>query len=87
MDNSRSKKIKKLLFRSMHRGTKEMDIILGNFAKIHLDSFSGDDLNEFEKILDIPDDKLFSWYMKQTEIPSIINNKILKLLMNYKLKS
>ena len=87
MDNFRSKKIKKLLFRSMHRGTKEMDIILGNFAKKNLDLFSNTDLNEFEEILNIPDDTLFSWYMKKTSIPSVFNNKILKLLMNFKLKS
>ncbi len=87
MDNSKDKKIKKLLFRSMHRGTKEMDIILGNFAKKNLDSFSNADLNEFEEILNIPDDTLFSWYMKKTSIPSVFNNKILKLLMNFKLKS
>ena len=63
MDNSKDKKIKKLLFRSMHRGTKELDIILRNFAKKNLDSFSNADLNEFEEILNIPDDTLFSWYI------------------------
>ena len=87
MDKFKDKKIKKLLFRSMHRGTKEMDIILGNFAKSHIDSFSNSDLSEFEKILDIPDDTLFDWYMKKSTIPSIFDNKTLKLLMNYKLKS
>ena len=34
--------LKKLLFKASHRGTKEMDIILGNFAKKNLESMDID---------------------------------------------
>lgn len=87
MDNSKDKIVKKLLFRSMHRGTKEMDIILGNFAGKHLMNFQDKELVEFEKILEIPDDKLFNWYMGNEEIPESFKSSILNLIMNYKLHS
>ena len=87
MGNSKEKKIKKLIFRSMHRGTKEMDIILGKFANKYLHNFSDDELNEFAAILEIPDDILFNWYMKKSNIPEIYKTKILKLIMNFKVAS
>ena len=42
---------KKLLFRSTHRGTKEMDLLLGGFFKENQNSLSENELLEFEKIL------------------------------------
>ena len=30
---------KQIFYRSSHRGTKEMDLLLGTFVKKHIDSF------------------------------------------------
>ena len=54
--------LKKLLFKASHRGTKEMDIILGNFAKKHLDSMNSDNLKLFEELLEVPDPDLYKWF-------------------------
>ena len=51
--------LKKLLFKASHRGTKEMDIILGNFAKKNLDSMNTDNLKLFEELLEVPDPDLY----------------------------
>ena len=53
--------LKKLLFKASHRGTKEMDIILGNFAKKNLDSMNSDNLKLFEELLEVPDPELYKW--------------------------
>ena len=44
---------KQIIYRSTHRGSKEMDILLGNFVKKHIDKFNDEDLkdNEFEDML------------------------------------
>ena len=47
--------IKKLLFRSSHRGTKEMDIVLGGYFEKNYSNLSEVDLREFEKLLDFSD--------------------------------
>ena len=57
--------LKKLLFKASHRGTKEMDIILGNFAKKNLESMDIDNLKLFEELLEIPDPDLYKWFTSE----------------------
>ena len=40
--------LKKLLFKASHRGTKEMDIILGKFAETNLETLDSENLKKFE---------------------------------------
>ena len=46
---------KKILFRSWHRGTKEMDLILGTYADNNLSLMSNDDLMHFQNFLNLSD--------------------------------
>jgi antitoxin CptB len=57
--------LKKLFFKASHRGTKEMDIILGNFAKKNLESMDIDNLKLFEELLEIPDPDLYKWFTSE----------------------
>ena len=49
----------KLLFRSWHRGMREMDLILGRFADAEIAALTGDELDQYERLLDFPDDQFF----------------------------
>lgn len=49
-------------YRAAHRGTKEMDIILGRYAEGHLDSMSDVELGTFERFLELPDPVLTHWF-------------------------
>src|SRR6185436_18374500 len=42
-------------YRACHRGTKEMDWILGRFAQAALQGMSADGLGVFERLLALPD--------------------------------
>ena len=53
--------IKKFLYKSSHRGSKEMDLIIGNFAKKFIDLFDKNELHLFSQILDSDDDDLYQW--------------------------
>ncbi len=46
---------KKILFRSLHRGCKETDIVLGRFAESHLANLNPAELDLFEELLDEQD--------------------------------
>ncbi len=46
---------KKILFRSLHRGCKETDLLLGEFATRHLESLNATELSLFEALLDEAD--------------------------------
>ncbi|HET6320827.1 MAG TPA: succinate dehydrogenase assembly factor 2 [Hyphomicrobium sp.] len=49
-------------YRASHRGTKEMDIILGRYAEAHLPGMGADGLDLFERFLALPDPVLTLWF-------------------------
>ena len=51
---------KRLLFRNWHRGTREMDLILGRFADASIASLSDHELTEFEHLIELPDPELYA---------------------------
>lgn len=60
---------KRLIFRSGHRGTKELDILFGAFAARHLDSFSEAEIDAFETLLDLPDPDVYDWIVGAGDPP------------------
>tara|TARA_B100000686_G_scaffold307788_1_gene348276 strand:- start:107 stop:424 length:318 start_codon:yes stop_codon:yes gene_type:complete len=70
-------KRKRLLFRSKHRGTKEMDILLGEFYEENMRFLDAEELAEFEILLEIPDDDLYSWSVGRTQVPDNVSSPIL----------
>ena len=76
---------KKILYRSKYRGTKEMDLLLSNFVKKYINDFDIVELKQLDNLLNFDDDSLFKWYLsKKCEI-KIPNNKVTKLLKNFKI--
>jgi antitoxin CptB len=51
---------KRLLFRCWHRGTREMDLILGRFADAAIAGLSDDELAQFERLIEVPDPDLYA---------------------------
>ena len=76
---------KQIIYRSTHRGSKEMDILLGNFVKGHIEDFSDDDLKNLEQILFIEDEILYRWYFDKNDSDVIPNNKVSKMLKDFRL--
>ena len=76
---------KKIIYRSTHRGSKEMDILLGNFAKKYLDTFNIIELKDFEQILLMEDEILYEWYFTKKKNDQLSINKVSKLLRKFKL--
>ena len=58
---------KRLYMRSMRRGTKEMDLILKNFAKLKLHLMSEPELENFENLLFENDQDLYQWSTGQVD--------------------
>ena len=61
---------KRLIFRSEHRGTKEMDLLLGSFAKQHVPDFNEAELAEYEALLEENDPDLYNWITEQEQPPA-----------------
>jgi antitoxin CptB len=52
---------RRLLFRSWHRGTREMDLIMGRFADANIGTLSDAELDAFERLTDVPEPELYAW--------------------------
>jgi antitoxin CptB len=51
---------KRLLFRCWHRGTREMDLILGRFADAAIADLTDAELVELERLIEVPDPDLYA---------------------------
>ena len=77
---------KKILYRSKHRGTKEMDLLLSNFVKKYVNFLNEIELCELESLLNIDDEVLYKWYLSNGRTASIPENGITKKLKEFKLQ-
>ena len=76
---------KQIIYRSTHRGSKEMDLLLGNFVKKNIDFFSDSELKDLDNLVKIEDDILIRWYFKKDNKKLVPSNKIAKMLKMFKL--
>mgnify|MGYP002855188807 CR=1 FL=1 len=76
---------KQIIYRSMHRGTKEMDLLLGNFVKKYVEEFNINELKDLEKLLFIEDDIIYKWYVKKNSEKLVPKTKVSMMLKNFKL--
>lgn len=60
---------RKLKFRASHRGIKEMDLILGHYAELAVDSMEPAELAEFGALLELHDRDLMQWFTGEVETP------------------
>ncbi len=76
---------KQIIYRSTHRGSKEMDLLLGNFVKKNIDSLDIFELNTLIELMDIEDEILHKWYFHKIDDNKIPSNKISQMLKEFKI--
>jgi antitoxin CptB len=60
---------RRALFRSWHRGIREMDLVLGAFADHAIGGLTLSELEQYEALMDVPDADLLNWVTGQAQIP------------------
>ena len=76
---------KQIIYRSTHRGSKEMDLLLGNFVKKYIDSFNDEELKELNKIICLEDEVIHKWYFENRQSESMVNNRVSRYLKDFRL--
>lgn len=71
---------KRLIHRSLYTGMKETDLLLGAFARTHVRSFDGPQLESYEQLLAEPDPAIYAWAIGQEPVPSAHDNDVMGLL-------
>jgi antitoxin CptB len=66
---------RRALYRAQHRGTKEMDHMIGRFAEAKVPQLEGEELGRFERFLELPDPVLHAWCFESgaIEAPEFTN--------------
>ena len=60
---------RRILFRAWHRGTREMDLLMGQFCDSELGKLPDGDLDDLEALMEAPDRDVFSWLTGELETP------------------
>ncbi len=84
MNDSLAIRRKRLDYRSRHRGTKELDLLVGAFAEEHLAEMDAGQLDRFEALLELPEPLLYDWLLGRSEPPSEYDHDVTRLFLNFK---
>ena len=77
---------KKIIYRSTYRGTKEMDTLISSFTKKIINDLNDDELISLSNLLDIDDENLYKLNQGLSTTVDIEENKVSKLLKEFKYK-
>lgn len=74
---------KRLIYRSWHRGTREIDLVLGRFADLHVPDFDTRQLDLYEAILLNSDPDLYNWISGAEPVPFSERNEVMDMLVGF----
>lgn len=74
---------KKALLRSWRRGIREMDLILGRFADAEIATLNDEDLDEYERILDVGDVELFGFMNGEKPVPLQLDTPLFRRIVAF----
>ncbi len=78
---------RRLLFRSWHRGIREMDLIMGRFADAHVGELSDAELDEYERLVELPDPDLLNWVTGASPTPPSHDTALFRRLRDFHLRA
>ena len=78
---------RRLRYRAWHRGTKEMDLVLGPYADAHLDGLGTAELDRLEALMDEEDTDLLKWVMGQEPVPADIDADLLATIVAFRVNT
>lgn len=74
---------RRMLFRAWHRGTKEMDLLLGRFADAEIAGLDDAELSALEQVMAEADWDLFAWITGAREIPAASDTAMLRRIIAF----
>ena len=75
---------RRLRYRAWHRGTREMDLVLGPFADAHIEAMAEEDLQRLERLMAEEDTDLLKWVMGQEAPPADLDSALLDRVIAFR---
>jgi antitoxin CptB len=77
---------RKLLFRAWRRGVREMDLMVGRFADAYIGSLDAAGLDDFERLIEVPDAVLYAWVVGTEDVPASYDTAVLTKLKMFHMR-
>jgi antitoxin CptB len=74
---------RRLRYRMWHRGTREMDLIMGRFVDAEIGDINEIELTELERLAEMPDPDLYGWIVGGEPVPAACDGAALRRLRDF----
>jgi antitoxin CptB len=74
---------RRLLYRAWHRGTREMDLLMGRFADAAIGDLTEAEITELERLTDVPDPELYAWLTGGRPVPDDYDLTVFRRLRDF----
>ncbi len=74
---------RRILFRSWHRGIREMDLLMGQFADAEIGNLTDAELDDYEALIEAPDRDIFRWLTGEAETPENYDTPVFRRLKSF----
>ena len=74
---------RRLLFRAWHRGTREMDLLMGRFADARVAALTEIDVDDLEALMEEQDRDVFSWLTGETPVPAPFETPVFRAIQAF----
>ena len=71
---------RRILFRAWRRGVRETDLIVGRFADAHIGTLDAAGLDDFERLIEVPNAELYAWVIGAEHVPAPYDTPVLAKL-------
>ena len=70
-----------MLWRSSHRGIREMDILMGGYLSREVPRMGAEELAMLENLMEVPDQELLAYATGQSNIPAELDCPMLREIL------
>ena len=81
---TRDNRIRRLIYQSCYTGTRETDLLLGQFANKYLITLEDQQLDEYEALMSQGDQNILSWVRGDSKIPANLDGTVFSLIKDFK---
>lgn len=74
---------RRLMFRAWRRGTRELDLIMGRFLDEAIGALTEAEVEEFERLCDVPDLELYAWVVGSRPTPPEYDTALFRRLRTF----
>ena len=80
---TRENRIRRLIYQSSYTGTRETDLLLGQFANRYLKKLEDQQLDDYEALLSQGDQNILAWVRGDLKIPANLNGTVFLLVKDF----